>query len=251
MFHKKFLKCLLGVNRGTANCMVYGELGRFCLSSVVEKRMVNFWARLITCNKSKLSCVMYKLLRQLHDKGIFESSWIVKVKGILDKCGMSNIWLDSNIVLNIQWIKSSVGLRLDDIAQQNWCEEVNRNRLCTNYRIFKQVSTFEPYLNKLDFTDRTSLCKFRCGNHRLPVANGRYLPDQLPQYCNMCDIQDPGDEFHYLFKCPVFKKFRKKFIKPYYRQRPNVQKMHMLFSSRNTKELKNLSRFCKTIMSSF
>ena len=46
MFHRKFLKSLLKLNRGTANCMVYGEVGRFALASRVEKRMINFWARI-------------------------------------------------------------------------------------------------------------------------------------------------------------------------------------------------------------
>ena len=48
IFHRKFLKSLLKLNRGTANCMVYGEVGRFALASKVEKRMINFWARVIT-----------------------------------------------------------------------------------------------------------------------------------------------------------------------------------------------------------
>ena len=41
-FHRKFLKSLLKLNRSTANCMVYGEVGRQNMTAVIEKRMINF-----------------------------------------------------------------------------------------------------------------------------------------------------------------------------------------------------------------
>ena len=36
------------MNRSTANCMDYGELGRCCIRNSVKERMVNFWSRLVT-----------------------------------------------------------------------------------------------------------------------------------------------------------------------------------------------------------
>ena len=92
---------------------------------------------------------------------------------------------------------------------------------------------------------------FRCGNRRLHVAIGRYLPNQVPQGCNLCDSQEPGDEFHSLFNCPSFSNERRIFIKKCYDVRPNVLSMSKMFNTANTKELKNLSRFCKVIMSEF
>ena len=58
---KKILKSILGLNRGTANCMVYGELGRVSLFHTVEKRMINFWARISqsVLGNSKLSSMIY------------------------------------------------------------------------------------------------------------------------------------------------------------------------------------------------
>ena len=251
MFHKKFLKSILKLNRGTANCMVYGELGRFSLISTVEKRLINFWARISQGKKSKLSYLIYSLLRQLHDCGDFKSMWINKVKSVLDKCGMSNLWLDDN-PLNLKWVKLSLNLRLDDMDKQNWSAEVNRNRLCFNYRIFKQEVGLENYLLKLDLGDRITLCKFRCGNHKLPIANCRYS-DQAQELhvCTLCNLQVQGDEFHYLLVCPFFTETRKRYIKKYFSRRPNIIKFRQLFSSKNIKQLKNLSRFCKVIMSKF
>ena len=128
---------MLKLNRGTANCMVYGEVGRFALASKVEKRMINFGARVSQGKKSKLSYIIYSLLRKLHESCDFESRWIVKVKSILDKSGMSNLWVEDT-PLNLGWVKSALELRLNDIDLQNWNNEVYRNRLCLNYRLFKQ-----------------------------------------------------------------------------------------------------------------
>ena len=253
MFYKKFLKSLLGLKRGTANCMVFGELGRLGLTYNIEKRMVNFWLRLNgnVHGRSKLSCIIYNLLRQLNDKEIFKSKWIVKVKDILDKCGMSNLWSNRDVTFNPKWVKSAVSLRLNDIGQQNWSAEVNRNRLCTNYRIFKEKYIFEEYLIKLNYSEWLALCRFRCGNHRLPVSEGRYLLNQEVKLCTLCNLNDPGDEFHFLFKCPIFETDRKVFISAYYARRPNVLKMKQLFNSTNMRVLKKLSRFCQIIMARF
>lgn len=67
--------------------------------------------------------------------------------------------------------------RLNDIDLQNWNDEVNIHVYlsCFNYRIFKQVISLEEYMLKLDFSDRTSLCKYRCGNSKLPC---RLAPDR-------------------------------------------------------------------------
>ena len=55
-FHKRFLKHPLKVNRGTANCMVYGEVGRFKVDSLVDRRMINFWLCIVHGKESKIQC---------------------------------------------------------------------------------------------------------------------------------------------------------------------------------------------------
>ena len=60
--------------------MVYGELGRVSLFHTVEKRMINFVARSSqsVLGKSNLSSMIYKLLRCLHDKDIFNLVGLLK-----------------------------------------------------------------------------------------------------------------------------------------------------------------------------
>ena len=95
------------------------------------------------------------------------------------------------------------------------------------------------------------LCRFRTGNHRLPVETGRWANISLAERkCTLCD-QDIGDEYHYLFICPYFANDRKEYLKSYYYKRPNILKFNELMSSRNRQTLIKLSKFVDIIMKHF
>ena len=250
VFHRKFLKGLLHIKKSSANCMAYGELGQFGLTSKVERRMVDFWLRICHGKQHKLSHTMYSLLRKLHDKNEFQSKWIVKVKNILDKCGYSNVW-DNPGSFNQNWVKKSVELRLSDMDKQNLISEINQNRLCTNYKLFKKEMGACKYLLELDFLDRVSLARFRCGNHKLPIASNRYSDSQSPMPCTMCDYGVEGDEYHYIFICPAFRSLRELYLKRYYFTRPDHFKFEQLFNVESKKQLCNLAKFVRIIMAQF
>ena len=79
------------------------------------------------------------------------------------------------------------------------------NRICTNYRMFKNELVYEKYLQILCQKEAIALSKFRCRTHRLPVNKGRFdanVVDDLQ--CPLCTPTDIGDEFHYIFVCPFF-----------------------------------------------
>ena len=56
--------------------------------------------------------------------------------------------------------------------------------------------------------------RFRTGNHRFPYETGRYKGvDYAERKCRLCNMQDVGDEMHYLLICPCFQNDREKYIK--------------------------------------
>ena len=243
--------------------MVYGELGRHKLIKLVESRMVTFWGRIVNGDGNKLSCMMYKYLRVLHDKGIYTSPWLLKIKSIFEKTGIPFIWntpfssTNGNNThychnLNLPWLKITINRKLDDIYKQEWCVEVDSNTQCKIYRIFKMNLTFEKYLVKLPFRNRLSLCRLRCNNSKIPTVTGRYrnivFHDRL---CTLCDQEKLGDEFHYFFECKAFSQERKKYIPPYFRKNPNTLKMEDLFQTSNGKTLLKISLFCGEILRRF
>ena len=83
------------------------------------------------------------------------------------------------------------------MAKQSWLCEVNDNSLCTTYRIMKVNFGYEKYLNTQDCQQRTILCKFRSGNHRLPINTGRYENiERKLRHCPLCDVNELTTSFN-------------------------------------------------------
>ena len=215
VFHRKFLRLILHVNRCTPDCMIYGETGRGAILNVVKCRMVSFWSRLVSGKQSKYSYILYNLIKSMHvdSNTQYTSKWINMIEDTLNRTGLGDIWLLDGSLHNTECIKDRLQLRLNDILKQEWLVSTYTNRVCTNYTIFKETLEFEEYLITLDFKYMKNLCKFRCRSHNLPVNNGRFIEvTQADLKCTLCKNGDVGDEYHYLCVCSYFNAERTKFI---------------------------------------
>lgn len=97
-----------------------------------------------------------------------------------------------------------------------------------------------------------SFFKIRTGNHKLPIETGRWDGTEIgDRKCPLCSLNDVGDEFHYICRCPYFESERKKYIKPYYFVRPNMFKFGELFRSTKNVLLNNLCKFLEIIFRAF
>ena len=96
--HLQYCKILLNVKKCTPNVMVLGELGRLPIEFHTNCRMLGFWHKLINGFQNKISCILYKLIYNLHIGNVYLSEWLKKIKDILYKCGMSEYWLNPNKV---------------------------------------------------------------------------------------------------------------------------------------------------------
>ena len=114
--------------------------------------------------------------------------------------------------------------------------------------LFKATST---NTQASDFSSK--VCRFRTGNHRLPITESRYEEGgrgvDLTK-CKLCNLSDLCDEYHVLFVCKFFVEERKRYLKKYFYHRPNALKLHALFNS-NMKQLSQLTKFIKIILSHF
>ena len=180
-----------------------------------------FWHRLVHGKQGKLASIMYSFNFSLHQSGIHTIPWLGRIKDLFDSLGFSYLWDSQAQDLEFSVFKSIVSQRLSDTCQQDWHSDVNTNSQCIVYRILKQKLEFENYLVELNPADRKSFCRFRCVNNKLPIVTGRYanVPrgDRLCEYCSLNQI---GDEFHYLFQCPVFDNYRKQALKKFFWKSP-------------------------------
>ena len=244
---KRFLK----LNKSTSNCMVMGELGLKYIDEYIENRMLNFWFNIVTCDEYKITNILYKWIKALYDQNLYKSPWLEKIHTTLNNIGMSNLFENLENV-NKNWFKHTVKLKLSDIYSQKWSTEVFSNGTCINYRAMTVSKQLQPYLFKIPKIFMHALCKFKCGNHKLPIVKGRYLNLAVDdRVCTLCQLNHVGDEYHYLFICPYFRDHRVKFIKCYYYRSPNMIKLQQLFNTTNQRDLLNLGKFIHIIIMQF
>ena len=82
----------------------------------------------------------------------------------------------------------------------------------------------------------------------MPVSKVYKYADTYEIKCRICDKNEIGDEFHYLFICTVFQEDRNRFFKEYYRKFPNMYKLIELMS---TSILRKLAKCATTIIRKF
>ena len=236
----------------TDNCMARGELGRTSLECVIKQRMLNFWTGLVTGKKDKIAHNIYKILRSEQTDQGYNSEWLNCIKSTLDSSGLGSTLNEDPSYINPVRKKHVFKDRILSIEKQNWSAKISESGRCRSYSIYKKTLDFETYLTNLNKREATDLCRFRCSNHHLPVVAGRYNNIEREQRkCALCNHDEIGDEFHYLFICEAFNKERAIFINQGYTSHPNSMLMERLFNSQDPKVLSNLAKFCRIIMASF
>ena len=213
--------------------------------------MIGFWLNIVNGKATKLSKMLYNFLLEEYDSGIYQHKWIHCIKDILTSVGRIDL-LHRETIESPKLIKTQISKTLSDLYIQEWDTKVISSSKGKTYSIFKNDINFENYLIKLNKKHWSTLLKFRLSNHRLQVETGRR--DNIPleeRKCNLCEKNDIGDEFHYLFVCSHFNSERKQFLKPYFYKRPNMIKFKELLTTKNVKLLIKLSDFVKIIMKKF
>ena len=241
--HLKFCKIILKVRKSTPNVMIFGELGRYPLSKTIKCRMLNFWLSLLHGDR-KLSTVLYGVIFHLTQLNETQNKWLLHIENILNALGLTELWLNQGFNVDKSWFRLFIKQRLSDQEQQNWIAKVNDSPKCINYRMFKTNFGFENYLNNLSQKWRDIFVRFRCRNHKLPIEKG--CQSNIPRnerICILCNREDIGDEFHYIFECPHFSDDRNKLVPKKYTKTLNSIQFCELFASKGL----NLVKLCKFI----
>lgn len=247
----EFLRYITNSKKSTPTYMLHAELGCKPVEIKIKTQMIGFWLSIVNGKDTKLSKWLYNILLEEYNGGIYQHKWIHSIKEILISVGQIQL-LNKEAIENPNLIKKKISRTLFDLYVQEWHTKITLSSKGKNYSLFKQDINFEDYLIKLNKKHYSTLLKFRLSNHRLPVETGRW--ENIPledRKCKVCDKNDIGDEFHYLFVCNYFKSERQQLLKPYYCKNPNIIKFKELLSTDNITLLVKLSKFVGIIMKKF
>jgi hypothetical protein len=246
----KFYKIVFKTRQSTPSYFLYGELGKFPVDIHIKCRMLNFWIKLTSPeNQSKLSSVMYRFLLRLYNADVHKSQYLTDIKNTLENMGMANIWQQQGTAqISTSWFKEKVKRNLQDLFIQEWYSSIDNGSIYMNYKMFKNTFKYEPYIHVLPADLAIKLFRFRTTNNKLPVNVLRFV--NIPRnerLCTKCNMNDVGDEFHYVFCCPFFNDTRIKCLPRFLRQRPNALKFLQLMAHTSKKRLLKLVHFINII----
>ena len=159
--------------------------------------------------------------------------------------------------LKKKWLKNTflpkIKTTLRDQAIQNWAAKLTSND-STKFVYYKEYAPkfgLKNYLSILPQDLWIPMCKFRTNNHKLPVEVYSWSYFNKPRNerkCNLCNLEDIGDEYHYVMRCPIFDELRKLYIPKYFFVRPSVFKFVELMKMEDKHTLFKMARFFKDIM---
>ena len=222
----------------------------------VKCRMLGFWVYLVTTKQEKISYKLFTICTFLFLRGLLICPWLQEIKNILEQCGTPFVFYQYQN-LDKKWLKNiflpKIKITLRDQVIQNWAAKLSSDD-STKFLYYKEYGNkfgLKNYFSILPQDLWIPMCKFRTNNHKLPVEiySWNYFNKQRNERtCNLCNLQDIGDEYHYVMRCPVFDELRKLYVPKYFQNRPSVFKFIELMKTEDNHQLFKLARFFKDIM---
>ena len=209
----KFCRILLGVGSKSPAPAVLGECGRHSIYVLCYVKCIKFWLKLLSMEEGTLLRSCYEMLVIQNNAG--RKNWVSDIKDLLYRYGFGYIW-EMQHVENANLFIYEFKMRLLDSNIQNWRENMSAMPKLRTLCLYKNELTSEPYLTQLmPRRMRTSLAKFRIGNHDLAIEVGRHHNIiATERYCKLClSIQKMTveDEYHVLMECQFYDELRNKY----------------------------------------
>ena len=208
--HLSFCKRVLGVKKSTQNDFIYGLLGRMPMYLSRQLRIVKYWLKIVSGQKSMYVNVIYNSCLERIDKKS-TSNWAYNVKQLLFRYGFGNVWVSQGVD-DPDVFYNEFRTRLMDIFAQEWKSRLADSTRAVFYRNVVSDCKFSALLDVVNIkSHRIALTRLIASSHRLRVETGRWVRPPIPRderLCPICNKQE--DEYHIIFECRRFSDLRKK-----------------------------------------
>ena len=194
-----FLRQVLGVHKKTTNIAILTETGKHPIAIKVFVLIMKFWVRLHT-TEHKLLIAAHKL--NLEQDMTSRQSW-TRIVSYLVKVTGTNARPSNDQKKNNKIIKSFKTNLLASFEDW-WQEQTTTDGKLDFFFKHKKTFTYEKYLDTLPRHLRMYVTRMRTSSHNLPVETLRYTKKKIKREerkCNICNLGEVGDEYHYLLRC--------------------------------------------------
>ena len=205
--HLKYLKNILGLNRGAVNSAVLSELGRYPLLISSLKLMIGFWCHITNKHTNDLVNKAYQANIKL------ENGFCQKLEFFIKDLGFSHIW-ENQSTFSKRCLVNSVGKKLQERYIRYWKRifDESSDVYCSKLRTYKDLKhtyNIEQYLLlDIEKLHTKNYLKLRISNSRLMIEQGRHKQLEInKRICPKCS-QEIETEFHFIMSCPTFNNHR-------------------------------------------
>lgn len=225
-------KRILHASSTTCQESLLGELGWFKLQARRNIRKLIYWYHLMTLNNNRIIKQIYLITKNNGKNKIHSNSsnWAAKIKDILKKYGMDQLYdNNNNILYNLdgkgnldaktiyqhkKFWKTYVTHKVMMYEEEAWKQELKKKSKLCNYVLFKKNIKLEKYLNCNNHViGRWYHTALRTGSNKLEIEQGRWKGiHRSRRFCKQCSSGKIEDEKHFLLFCSKYHLSRSEFF---------------------------------------
>ena len=210
MFHRKTLRCILGLPERTATSALYVISGRIPIERTIHIKILTF---LLSLLRNELTNNV--VTRQFIMKDKKSSSWVIMAQELLSKYELPSIAdLASDPPPKLPW-KKRVKEKITEVAIKEIEEEVATKqtlRFLTPYMTPKHPHECVSYIENHRQVTRANI-KLRILLGVYPLATVRARMKQATSgTCTICKNNEDEDPIHFLTECNVYEDIRRSYL---------------------------------------
>lgn len=214
--HMMFYKRLLQLPTCTPGYILRLETGLTKLESLVAKRALRYWVKLLKMKPDRFPQVMYLKLKQLYESNSQESkrrrNWVYQLYDLLQRAGHEYL-LRHDDERTIKLALPLIDSVLKKLSHNEDVEKATRSRFCPGYKYLKDLScrSKEQYLSlhlPSPYVRIFAACRM---SNRLLLSvnvNKTYHTINTGEICTLCNLNEKEDLKHILNKCPMYDSLR-------------------------------------------
>ena len=222
---------------------------------------IKYFSRLSSIKSERLLHEIYNLEKQKFENR--ENGFINYVTNVLNKIGMSNIWIDQiehcrNNIAETPHITKTIITRFHDVFAQTALTHLQNTNKLSFLKSLKETYRYENYLTIKNFSNRRAITKLRVSNHTLAIEVGRWTKiERQNRICKQCTQHKIEDEIHLLFECTKYTGERKTTFETIKKitnidlsiKENEIENLQILFNSNSLSALNALGKFIKNSLS--
>ena len=204
---RSFLRQILGVGKKTSTWVITTETGKYPIVLKVYIQIMKYWIRLLNIESKYMqeSQIIHAKLWKSN-----KSSWCKIIEYLLKYTNLEKGFNIKDVIERPNSFLDKFRRNIFKNYLDYWKKEQSSisNTKLDFYKSIKKHFSFERYLDILKKEYRTPITRLRLSNHNFPIEILRYKKNKKDQNigredrkCQICDLDEIGNEIHYLAKC--------------------------------------------------